>query len=114
MQLLITKLSQLSQSELETGMVLMDCTCMVMFALLVIVLCFGYVVIILASVRVVILGDLHVLWCTADELARLVMLQVHGAPSCPASSAPFWRSMPITDVSQLAQRHEQQEHFKHR
>ena len=39
------------------------------------------------------------------------MVQVHGAPPCPTSSAPFWRSMPITDVSQLAQWHEQQEHL---
>ena len=56
-----------SHSAFETGVVLIGCTFMVMFALLVIMLCSMYVVVILASVRVVIIGDLHVLWCTTNE-----------------------------------------------
>ena len=43
---------------------LINCTCMVMFALLMI----SFTMIILASFNVVIIGDLHLLWCTTDEL----------------------------------------------
>lgn len=57
-----------SYSRLEAGMVLIGCTFMVMFALLLIEVRLTHAVIILASVRVVIIGDLHVLWYTTDEL----------------------------------------------
>ena len=54
-----------SHSGFETGMVLIVCNFMVMFALLMIVV---FAVIILASVHVVITSDLHVIWCTTHEL----------------------------------------------
>ena len=45
-------------------MQLTNCTCVVMIALLMV----GYTTMVLAIVHAVIIGDLHLLWCTTNEL----------------------------------------------